>query len=271
MIAAIAVLPVLRHNTPMSDPDRRRAQPAGVAIRILCIAVLATAVASCARGANVDAHKVFSDPKVAELAQAAADGDAARVHELAKRGVDVNAHGDKNVNLLEWALLNKNPKGFEALLDAGAKPEEPAVGGDPVIYMACIANDPVYLEILLKHGVDPSAPRGTHDQTPLMTAAGPNTDAQFQMLLKAGADPNRKNRMGDTALHAAAGAGYAHVLQLLEAGANPRAVNAQGVTFQKYLRMTPQHLLTAQAMQQLAQIDAWLRAHDVPVEQPSGT
>lgn len=224
---------------------------------------------ACARqGTDVDPHKVFNSPGVAELAQAAADGDADRIRQLVAEGVNSDAHGDRDVTPLAWAMLNKSPKGFEALLDAGANPQEPAINGDPVILMAAMASDPAYLEILLAHHVDPGKRRGRSGRTPLIAAIlNGNTDAQFRMLLAAGADPSQTDRMGDSALHiAATGGRYAQVLALLDAGADPRLLNVQHKTFQAYLHMTPTHLLTPEARRQLAAIDAWLRAHHIPVE-----
>lgn len=237
--------------------------------RLLVLGLVTMTGAACAgQGAHVDPHKVFSNAGVADLAQAAADGDVERVRKLVAEGVSINAHGDKDVTPLAWAMLNKNPRGFSALLDAGAEPEEPAVNGDPVILMAAMADDPTYLKILLQHHVDASNPSGHSGRTPLIAAIlNGNTDAQFRMLLAAGADPNRADRVGNTALHIAATSGaYAQVLALLEAGANPHALNAQHKTFQVYLHMTPAHALTPQAKKQMAAIDAWLRTHGIPIE-----
>lgn len=243
------------------------------AARVMAIGLIALAGTACAgQGANVDAHQVFSDTRVADLATAAVAGHAAQVRAAVAAGADINAHGDKGVTPLEWAMLNRSPEAFRTLLDAGADPNEPAVGGDPVILMAAKANDPVYLKLLLAHHVDPSAARGRSDQTPLMAAIlNANTDAPFKLLLAAGADPNVANRLGDTALHiAATGGTYAQVLALLEAGADPRARNRRGDTFQVLLHLTPPDRLSPAAKQQLAGIDAWLRAHGVAVE-PTGS
>ncbi len=229
------------------------------------------ALTACTRaGDHVDASKVFHDPHVAALAQAAVDGDVSRLQELVSDGVDLDTRGERGVTPLAWAMLHQSPDGFAALLDAGADPATPAVGDDPVILMAAMADDPTYLKILLAHGVDVNKPRGRSHRTPLMAALmNDHTDAPFRQLLKAGADPDVTDKTGNTALHVAAEAGdYARVLALLNAGANPRARNAQHATFQSYLHMTPTHLLTAQARRQLAAIDQWLQAHDIPVEKP---
>lgn len=221
----------------------------------------------------VHTHEVFQDPRVAALAQAAAEGEAARVRQLAKEGVNLNAHGHfddrrlDNITVLEWAMFMQSPMGFEALLDAGANPEEPGIGNDPAILMAADAKDPVYLKILLAHGVDPSKLR--NDQTPLQEALlNVDTDAPFYMLLQAGADPDVADSGGNTALiSAAAGNRFKEVLALLKAGANPYAKNKGPgrATFQAFLRMTPADGYTEEGRQELAAIDAWLRAHHVPI------
>lgn len=262
----VRIMPVVEQHTSL----RTRAHAKRVAT-VMAIGLAAMVGAACAgKGADVDAHQVFSDAKVADLVAAAVAGHAAQVRAAIAAGADVNAHGDKGVTPLEWAMLNRSPEAFRALLDAGANPDEPAVGGDPVILMAAKANDPAYLKMLLAHHVDPSVARGRSDQTPLMAAIlNANTDTPFKLLLAAGANPNVTNRLGDAALHiAATGGSYAQVLALLEAGANPRARNQRGDTFQSLLRLTPPERLSPAAKQQLAAIDAWLRAHAIPVEAP---
>jgi ankyrin repeat protein len=221
---------------------------------------------------HMDPAKVFHDPRVVKLAKAVADGDSADIRQLAREGVDLNAHGNHDINLLEWAIYHGSRKGFEALLDAGADPENPGLddpknpdaGDDPVILMAAWVKDPAYLRMLIDHGVDVSKPRGKGGQTPLMASLGPESP-QFDMLLKAGADPNVRNVVGDTALIFAAG-DYSEALALLKAGADPRARNDAGNTFQRYLRMQSPDTMTEQGKHELAEIDAWLRAHDVPIE-----
>lgn len=230
------------------------------------ILLLALCAAAC-RGDTMDAKQIFTDPEVAQLAGAAARGDAAGVREAVQQGADPNARGDKGMNVLQYALAEQSPDGLKALLDAGADPSRPGMGGSTVIHNASITDDAVYLEILLAHRADPDAPHGTTGAPPLAAAAGPRTDKQFRLLLSAGADPNRADRTGNTSLHVAAmiNAGV-HVLALLEAGADPRAKNAQGESFQRYYFKLPAERLSDSARREREAVVAWLKAHDVVLE-----
>ena len=55
-------------------------------------------------------------------------------------------------------------------------------------------------------------------------------------------------------------------LDLLNAGADPMARNAQGVTFQRYLFMTRAALLNAETRRSREAVEAWLTTHDIELE-----
>lgn len=216
----------------------------------------------------MDPREAFDDPQIIALADAAARGDRARVQELVAQGADVDARGDRGVNLLEWAMGSKSREGLEALLEFGADPANPGIGDGTAIHTAAIANDPVYLEILLAHGADPDTPRPDSGIPPLGEAIGRDNDAQFRMLMAAGADPNRAGRFGETPLHLAGSAGTGEqVLALLEAGADPLARNAQDCTFQCYFFKTRWDLLHEDARNAREAVVQWLKAHDIPLEE----
>ncbi|RXD60057.1 ABC transporter permease, partial [Xanthomonas perforans] len=60
--------------------------------------------------ATLQDHTVaFRDPALTDIAQAIAHGDVARIKALAPT-VDLAAHGDQNVTLLEWAIWNEQPR-----------------------------------------------------------------------------------------------------------------------------------------------------------------
>ncbi|WP_052756325.1 ankyrin repeat domain-containing protein [Lysobacter capsici] len=216
--------------------------------------------------AAVDIHEVFADPAVADLAEAVADGEVADIRRLAE-GVDLRSHGDKNVTLLEWAVLNKSLDGLNALLDLGADPAQPGIDGSTVVHLAAMANDPAYLEALLAHGADPDTVHAHTGATPLSAALMGERPAQFKRLLAAGAQVNHADRMGNTALHVAGKINQPnHALTLLQAGADARARNAQNVTFQRYLFMTPTSVLNATTRQDRDALIAWLGEHGIAVE-----
>ena len=59
------------------------------------------------------------------------------------------------------------------------------------------------------------------------------------------------------------------MLKLLQAGADPNAKNAQGVTFQRYLFMTRDAMLNAQTRRERDAIRDWLRDHHIAIEDSS--
>ncbi len=223
--------------------------------------------AACSSGDAMDAPAAFSDASAAALAEAVANDDADAVRAQVRAGADPNARGDDGVNLLQIAMLAGAKEAFKALLDNGADPNAPGLGGATAMHGAAIADDPAYLEIALARRGDPDARHGETQATPLAGATGPRTDAQFRMLLAAGANPDLADRTGNTPLHKAAmiNAGD-HVLALLEAGADPRARNTQDATFQRYFFKTPASRLNAAARANRERVVAWLQAHDVALE-----
>lgn len=237
--------------------------------------VLTLASSACAREKHtmpavqtrpVAAHEVFADPQVAALADAVAQGDAPRVHALAP-AVDLSARGDKQVTLLQWAVLNRSLAGMKALLDAGADPRQTGMDGDTVVHTAAMADDPTYLAELLARHVDPDLPNAGNGAGPLRAALMGDRETQFRALLAAGANPNRADRLGNTPLHVAGQINEpARALDLLEAGADPAARNAQGVTFQRYLFMTKPALLNAETRRRREAVEAWLAAHGIALE-----
>lgn len=156
---------------------------------------------------------------------------------------------------------------FKELLESGADPLQPDADGDTAVHYAAGARDSGYLRILLAHGVRPDTPNRITGKTPLVSAMMYERDRQFDMLLAAGAEPGRADRMGNTPLHVAAQINDPQrVLALLEAGAPPKARNRQGQTFQRYLFMTRESLLNARTRDARQAVIGWLQRHGVTVE-----
>jgi ankyrin repeat protein len=242
--------------------------PRRIAIAVLSLILSAGVAAWAGQGVEaLDANQAFADSRTAELAAAAASGDVGRVSALVRSGVNVNARGDKNVTVLQWALLHESTAGMEALLAAGADPTQPGMDNDTVVHLAAMASDPKYLELLLKHGADPNAHNGITRATPLVSALMGKRETQFHELLAAGADPNAADRTGNTPLHQAAKVNEPQrVLDLLKAGANPNATNTIGATFQHFLFRAPDKAVTPEVRRGREAVLDWLRMHHVQIE-----
>jgi len=224
---------------------------------------LAAAVARAAPSAR----KIFLDAKVAALVEAALSRDAGRAAELVRAGANPNARGDRNVTLLQWAILNKSHTGFDILLDLGADPTLAGLDGDGAIHFAAKADDPAYLRMILDRRAAVDARNSMTGRTPLMEALTGNRDRQMDMLRAAGASLAAADRMGNTPLHIAAQIGNSEqVLAMLEQGAPARARNRQGKTFQTYFFMTPERVLNARARAARQAVRDWLMRNGIGAE-----
>ncbi|TKR30217.1 ankyrin repeat domain-containing protein [Luteimonas gilva] len=240
-------------------------------LRIIAfLSLMLLACAACARQGNsapMDTAKTFHDSASAVLADAVKAGDAARIKELVAGGANPNAQGEKGLPMLQWAMLNQSRDGFDALLAAGADPARGNDDGVTAVHLAAMADTDYYLRKLLEKGASPDTPNTVTGVTPLMAALMAERADHADFLLKSGAKVAAADRQGNTALHLAAKINETgRVLQLLEAGADPNAKNAQGVTFQRYLFMTPETSLDLKSKREREQVREWLQAHNIAVE-----
>lgn len=205
----------------------------------------------------------FHDPAVVPLATAVAEGDAARIRALAP-SADLAAHGEDNVTLLEWAIWNQKPASLSALLEAGADASEPGMDSETVAHMAAMVDDPQYLQLLIAHGAPVDVVSARAGRTPVFRAVQSRRDAQFDLLVKAGADLRRTDSMENSLLHVAAQVNDAgRVLQLLELGVDPAATDRQGNTFQAVLFAGSDARLNAEGRQSRQKVRDWLAAHGI--------
>lgn len=194
------------------------------------------------------------DARMAELAFAVARGDTDEVSRLAP-GTDLDAQGDKRVTLLQWAILAGNHAGFEALLDAGADPHAMGIDGESSVHTAAFATDPAFLDTLIARGADLGIAAADGGHGPLVTALMAGNDNHMVTLLRAGADPDQQDEMGDTALHVAGQAGISTLaLVLLDAGANPDLRNSRGDLFTDHLFNRPLEALSEEGRRNHAKI-----------------
>ncbi len=214
----------------------------------------------------VSTYEIFSDPAAAAIAEALVEGDIGKVHALAATA-DLAAVGDRRVTLLQWALFTRSLEGMQVLLDAGADSAQPGMDGDTAVHFACMLEEPQFLQALLTHGVDPNVANADTGAAPLCAALMTEREAQFRMLLAAGADPDHADDMGNTPLHIAGLINEPkRALDLLKAGADPLRRNAHEVTFQRYVFMTRPDLLHADTRRTWEAVLTWLLEHDIPLD-----
>ncbi|QCW28428.1 hypothetical protein FE772_25025 [Lysobacter enzymogenes] len=214
----------------------------------------------------MQAREVFPAATAAELAEAAAGGDAAQVRALVAAGADPDARGARH----HRAAVGAVPAQRRRIARAAGRRRRSARGADDgatVLQLAAMADDPQYLRALLDAKVDPNLTNTVTGAGALASALMAERAGNFAALLAAGADPGRADCMGNTPLHVAAKINeFGHALTLLRAGADPGARNAQGVTFQRYMFMSPDRLLNARTRSEREAAIAWLRERGVAVE-----
>lgn len=208
----------------------------------------------------------FHDPAAVPLANAVAAGDVSSIRALAP-AADLAAHGDDNVTLLEWAVWNQKPASLSALLEAGANAAEPGMDSETVAHMAAMADDPQYLQVLIAHGAPVDVVSARAGRTPIFRAVQSRRDAQFDLLVKAGADVRRRDSMGNSLLHVAAQVNDAgRVLQLLQLGVDPNATDSRGNTFQAALFSSSDARLNAEGRLSRQKVRDWLAANGIATQ-----
>ncbi len=106
---------------------------------------------------------------------------------------------------------------------------------------------------------------------PLMTALIADKPKHFRKLLHLGADPDLTDAAGNTALHIAAQINKPGlVLELLEAGADPSIRNQQQRTFQSYLFMADEKVLSRRTRTEMAAVIDWLRKNGISLDVSPG-
>lgn len=195
------------------------------------------------------------------LAQAVMRGDTQGIVEQATRP-RLSEQGDRQVTLPQWAILSQQPQSLSSLLELGADVAMAGLEGNSVLHTAATVQDPQYLRLLLAHGVPVNLRNTMTGATPLSVAVLAGREEQLRLLLAAGADTTLSDRLGDASLHVAAKINAPQLaLMLLQAGADGKARNRQGQTFQFYFSLTPAHLQSEEMRDRYRQLDVWLKSH----------
>ena len=174
------------------------------------------------------------------LMRAAETGNAHVVQALIAKGANIDARETAHhQTALMWAAAQKHPAAVQALIDGHAVIDARSSGGFTALLFAARVGDLESAQRLVAAGADINA-ASDEGVTPLIAASagmvaiaaneyhlsvspsGHQDVALF--LLEKSADPNRKDRLGQTALHGAAQTGRAKLVSaLLAHGANPNA------------------------------------------------
>ncbi|WP_333709222.1 ankyrin repeat domain-containing protein [Malikia spinosa] len=161
-------------------------------------------------GSMITTDKVFADPRVAQLANAAQDGDLTRIEKLIKAGTPVKFVGQEGMTVTHYALRARRnaPQVMELLLKAGADPVSILSNGKTVPHYAVARNnaDPKVVKVLLAHGIGPNwfPPSGVyHDRSMLQAAIMGRNLQVIKLLVERGADINYVDPFSGSALHMA--------------------------------------------------------------------
>ncbi|WP_050299324.1 ankyrin repeat domain-containing protein [Yersinia frederiksenii] len=201
----------------------------------------------------------FTDPSVMPIVDAIVQGDVKQIHQLANKTL-LQQQGEQSVTLMQWAILNQQPESLAALLQENADPFQPGLQGDSAWHTAASVQDAHYMQILLESRIRPDARNSVTLATPLAAAVMAGREIQVILLLVRGVDPNLADRVGDTPLHLAGKTNAPDLaLRLLKAGADPDRRNKQGAIFQQYFAMTPLNMQSAEMQQKYQQLNTWLR------------
>lgn len=129
------------------------------------------------------------------LAQAVARGDTQGIRAQATQD-RLRERGDRQVTLLQWAVLSQQPDSVQVLLDLGADPAAAGLDGNSALHTAAMLQDAQYLRLLLTEGAPVNVRNAVTGATPLAAAVLAGREEQLRLLLAAGADTTLSDRLG---------------------------------------------------------------------------
>lgn len=253
-----------RHNRPLRPGHARRIPALLAIVTALTAAALIAAAAGAVTTDQATRHFYGSDQVELHLAHAVAAGDPQHISGLVAHGANPDSVGTDNITMVQFAIQARSRDGLQALLAAGALPDRLGRAGRAPMHDAAQLADPRYVQILLAAGADPDVRVAYTQTTPLREACLASEPAPLEALVAGGADLEATDTYGDRALHICARNDSGDlVLRLLDAGADPRARNAAGNTFQDYYFSFNEPITKLAARRQHRRTALWLLDHHV--------
>lgn len=170
----------------------------------------------------------FFEEDMLTIAKAIKKQDSKDIIKLGKVLEDIDAPGKHGVTLLGFAVNDENPIAIKALMALGADPsiEIPELGS--VAYHAMWRKSDKALRALLESGMDPNL-RDEEDTLIFNTPSLEQSNA-MKLLVEYGADVNARDSLGNTPLIHILPVRFDDSLYLLEHGADPYAMNNEGLS-----------------------------------------
>ena len=173
-------------------------------------------------GASLD---IQDNNGMTALMSASDEGNLKIVKLLVEAGANINVQDNKGFTALIIAILQKQYLVAHYLIESNANLNIAVKLGKTALHAACTVRNAELVDKLLNNGADPNICDSNHC-TPLLTASVSLSDTSFNpaippLLLAYGADPNKQDVAGRTALMAASRYNYEEGVEaLLNAGAD---------------------------------------------------
>ncbi|MCH5283516.1 MAG: ankyrin repeat domain-containing protein [Treponema sp.] len=179
------------------------------------------------KGANVNYISKIDDTETTPLLSAITGRNEEIVSLLLEKGADVNLATANGFTVLQQAICDRNKNIVSILLDAGADVNKNSDKIETSLIDAVDKEnyDPEIVSLLIESGADVNLESAFHGHTPLISAVSQNNKDAVLLLLKNGADPNKKSsKLGSPLMIAFQAVNKEMCALLMENDANPSEV-----------------------------------------------